>query len=72
VPDPDYRIPIVLLGSYIAGQIWNFFYLRYYSNPAFYNCFVGGASALVYNENLLAAAPLGFLGLLLLFQVLSK
>ncbi|KAI5665255.1 hypothetical protein M9H77_24578 [Catharanthus roseus] len=41
VPDPDYRIPIVLLG------------------------FAGG---LVYADNLLAAAPVGLLGLLLLFQ----
>ncbi|XP_024979836.1 uncharacterized protein LOC112516834 [Cynara cardunculus var. scolymus] len=41
VPDPDYRIPIVLLG--LAG-------------------------GLVYNDNLLAAAPAGLLGLLLLFQ----
>lgn len=41
VPDPDYRIPIVLLG--LAG-------------------------GLVYNDNLLAAAPVGLLGLLLLFQ----
>lgn len=41
VPDPDYRIPIVLLG---------------------------GAAALIYTDNLLAAAPIGLLGLLLLFQ----
>lgn len=41
VPEPDYRIPIVLLG---------------------------GAAALVYVDNLLAAAPVGLLGLLLLFQ----
>lgn len=41
VPDPDYRIPIALLG---------------------------GAGALVYTDNLLAAAPVGLLGLLLLFQ----
>lgn len=41
IPDPDYRIPIVLLG------------------------FAGG---LVYGDNLLAAAPVGLLGLLLLFQ----
>ncbi|CAA6660794.1 unnamed protein product [Spirodela intermedia] len=41
IPDPDYRIPLVLLGS--AG--W-----------------------LVYQDNLLTAAPVGLLGLLLLFQ----
>ncbi|KAK9071345.1 hypothetical protein SSX86_009913 [Deinandra increscens subsp. villosa] len=41
VPDPDYRIPIVLLG--LAGGF-------------------------VYGDNLLAAAPVGLLGLLLLFQ----
>lgn len=41
VPDPDYRIPIVLLGA---------------------------AGALVYNDNLLAAVPVGLLGLLLLVQ----
>ncbi|KAI5072384.1 hypothetical protein GOP47_0012490 [Adiantum capillus-veneris] len=41
VPEPDYRIPIVLLG---------------------------GAAALVYADNMLAAAPVGLLGLLLLFQ----
>ncbi|KAM0933311.1 hypothetical protein DsansV1_C35g0227631 [Dioscorea sansibarensis] len=41
IPDPDYRIPIVLLG--LAGIF-------------------------VYQENLLAAAPVGLLGLLLLFQ----
>ena len=36
----------------------------------FCNHLLGGASALVYSENLLAAAPLGILGLLLLFQVI--
>lgn len=41
VPDPDYRIPVVLLG--LAG-------------------------GLGYTDNLLAAAPVGLLGLLLLFQ----
>ncbi|XP_030511282.1 uncharacterized protein LOC115725803 [Rhodamnia argentea] len=41
VPDPDYRIPIVLLG--VAG-------------------------GLAYTNNLLPAAPVGLLGLLLLFQ----
>ncbi|XP_039143875.1 uncharacterized protein LOC120280983 isoform X2 [Dioscorea cayenensis subsp. rotundata] len=41
IPDPDYRIPIVLLG--LAGIF-------------------------VYQENLLVAAPVGLLGLLLLFQ----
>ncbi|KAJ8753221.1 hypothetical protein K2173_017823 [Erythroxylum novogranatense] len=41
VPDPDYRIPVVLLG--LAG-------------------------GLTYTNNLLPAAPVGFLGLLLLFQ----
>ncbi|GAV68348.1 DUF3119 domain-containing protein [Cephalotus follicularis] len=41
IPDPDYRIPIVLLG------------------------FSGG---LAYTNNLLPAAPVGLLGLLLLFQ----
>ncbi|VFQ61167.1 unnamed protein product [Cuscuta campestris] len=41
VPDPDYRIPIVLLGT---------------------------AGVLIYTDNLLAAAPTGLLGLLLLFQ----
>ncbi|OMO81105.1 hypothetical protein CCACVL1_12603 [Corchorus capsularis] len=41
VPDPDYRIPIVLLG--LAG-------------------------GLTYTNNLLPAAPVGLLGLLLLFQ----
>ncbi|CAH9125013.1 unnamed protein product [Cuscuta epithymum] len=41
VPDPDYRIPIVLLGT---------------------------AGCLIYTHNLLAAAPAGLLGLLLLFQ----
>ncbi|KAA3476921.1 Cobyrinic acid A,C-diamide synthase [Gossypium australe] len=41
VPDPDYRIPFVLLG--LAG-------------------------GLVYTDNLLSAAPVGLLGLLLLFQ----
>ncbi|KAK3152725.1 hypothetical protein QOZ80_2BG0162740 [Eleusine coracana subsp. coracana] len=41
VPDPDYRLPIVILG--IAG-------------------------GLAYSDNLLAAAPVGLLGLLLLFQ----
>ncbi|KAI8565600.1 hypothetical protein RHMOL_Rhmol03G0272800 [Rhododendron molle] len=41
IPDPDYRIPIVLLG------------------------FAGG---LVYTNNILPAAPVGLLGLLLLFQ----
>ncbi|RAL50919.1 hypothetical protein DM860_005275 [Cuscuta australis] len=41
VPDPDYRIPIVLLGT---------------------------ACVLIYTDNLLAAAPTGLLGLLLLFQ----
>ncbi|KAL6992059.1 hypothetical protein U1Q18_010170 [Sarracenia purpurea var. burkii] len=41
IPDPDYRIPIVLLG--FAGD-------------------------LVYTNNLLPAAPVGLLGLLLLFQ----
>ncbi|KAI4377341.1 hypothetical protein MLD38_014986 [Melastoma candidum] len=41
VPEPDYRIPIVLLG------------------------FAGG---LAYSNNLLPAAPVGLLGLLLLFQ----
>lgn len=30
---------------------------------------LGGAGALVYTDNLLAAAPVGLLGLLLLFQV---
>ncbi|XWS72920.1 hypothetical protein CRYUN_Cryun02cG0081000 [Craigia yunnanensis] len=40
-PDPDYRVPIVLLG--IAG-------------------------GLAYTDNLLPAAPVGLLGLLLLFQ----
>ncbi|KAG8491647.1 hypothetical protein CXB51_014999 [Gossypium anomalum] len=42
VPDPDYRIPFVLLG--LAG-------------------------GLVYTDNLLPAAPVGLLGLLLLFQL---
>ncbi|XXG45699.1 hypothetical protein AAC387_Pa02g0710 [Persea americana] len=42
IPDPDYRIPAVLLG--LAG-------------------------VLVYKDNLLSAAPVGLLGLLLLFQV---
>lgn len=41
VPDPDYRIPIVLLGA---------------------------AGGLAYTNNLLPAAPVGLLGLLLLFQ----
>ncbi|KAK6236208.1 hypothetical protein SCA6_011545 [Theobroma cacao] len=41
IPDPDYRIPIVLLG--LAG-------------------------GLAYSNNLLPAAPVGLLGLLLLFQ----
>ncbi|KAJ4837664.1 hypothetical protein Tsubulata_013875 [Turnera subulata] len=41
VPDPDYRIPVVLLG--LAG-------------------------GLAYTDNLLPAAPVGLLGLLLLFQ----
>ncbi|KAG2657747.1 hypothetical protein PVAP13_1KG170800 [Panicum virgatum] len=41
VPDPDYRLPIAILG--IAG-------------------------AFAYADNLLAAAPVGLLGLLLLFQ----
>lgn len=41
IPDPDYRIPIVLLG------------------------FAGG---LAYTNNILPAAPVGLLGLLLLFQ----
>ncbi|PIA65689.1 hypothetical protein AQUCO_00100885v1, partial [Aquilegia coerulea] len=41
IPDPDYRIPVVLLG--LAG-------------------------GLAYTDNLLAAAPVGLLGLLLLFQ----
>ncbi|XP_019159822.1 PREDICTED: uncharacterized protein LOC109156417 isoform X1 [Ipomoea nil] len=41
VPDPDYRIPVVLLGA---------------------------AGTLIYTDNLLAAAPIGLLGLLLLFQ----
>ncbi|KAH9761834.1 hypothetical protein KPL70_000586 [Citrus sinensis] len=41
VPDPDYRIPIVLIG--VAG-------------------------GLAYTNNLLPAAPVGLLGLLLLFQ----
>ncbi|PSS36246.1 Guanine nucleotide-binding protein-like 3-like protein [Actinidia chinensis var. chinensis] len=41
IPDPDYRIPVVLLG------------------------FAGG---LVYTNNILPAAPVGLLGLLLLFQ----
>ncbi|XP_020099613.1 uncharacterized protein LOC109718034 isoform X3 [Ananas comosus] len=41
VPDPDYRIPIVLLGI---------------------------SAGFVYLDNLLAAAPVGLLGLLLLFQ----
>lgn len=41
IPDPDYRIPVVLLG------------------------FAGG---LAYADNLLASAPVGLLGLLLLFQ----
>ncbi|XP_042487065.1 uncharacterized protein LOC122067300 [Macadamia integrifolia] len=41
IPDPDYRIPIVLLG--LAG-------------------------GLVYTDNLVAATPIGLLGLLLLFQ----
>ncbi|KAM7265091.1 hypothetical protein ACFE04_002774 [Oxalis oulophora] len=41
IPDPDYRIPIVLLG--LAG-------------------------GLAYSDNLLTAAPVGLLGLLLLFQ----
>ncbi|RRT57730.1 hypothetical protein B296_00012874 [Ensete ventricosum] len=42
IPEPDYRIPVVLLG--IAG-------------------------GLVYQDNLLPAATIGLLGLLLLFQV---
>ncbi|CAH9068597.1 unnamed protein product [Cuscuta europaea] len=42
VPDPDYRIPVVLLGT---------------------------AGCLIYTNNLLAAAPAGLLGLLLLFQM---
>ncbi|KAL8189619.1 hypothetical protein R6Q57_029185 [Mikania cordata] len=41
IPDPDYRIPTVLVG--LAG-------------------------GLVYGDNLIAAAPVGLLGLLLLFQ----
>lgn len=41
IPDPDYRIPLVLLGT---------------------------AGALVYGDNLLPAAPIGLLGLLLLVQ----
>eukprot|EP01018_Ginkgo_biloba_P010506 Gb_14096 [translate_table: standard] len=41
VPDPDYRIPVVLSG--LAG-------------------------ALIYKDNLLLAAPIGLLGLLLFFQ----
>ncbi|XP_071686121.1 uncharacterized protein [Rutidosis leptorrhynchoides] len=41
IPDPDYRIPVVLLG--VSGL-------------------------LVYQDNLIAAAPVGLLGLLLLFQ----
>ncbi|KAK9697818.1 hypothetical protein RND81_08G063400 [Saponaria officinalis] len=41
VPDPDYQIPIVLLGA---------------------------AGGLVYSENLIAAVPIGLLGLLLLVQ----
>ncbi|WVZ76916.1 hypothetical protein U9M48_024834 [Paspalum notatum var. saurae] len=44
VPDPDYRLPIAILG--IAGGF-------------------------AYADNLLAAAPVGLLGLLLLFQVFS-
>nr|DAD27155.1 TPA_asm: hypothetical protein HUJ06_028623 [Nelumbo nucifera] len=43
IPDPDYRIPVVLLG--LSG-------------------------GLVYTNNLLPAAPIGLLGLLLLFQVM--
>ncbi|KAF9613508.1 hypothetical protein IFM89_008355, partial [Coptis chinensis] len=41
IPEPDYRIPVVLIG--VAG-------------------------GLAYVDNLLAAAPIGLLGLLLLFQ----
>ncbi|KAL3839831.1 hypothetical protein ACJIZ3_024422 [Penstemon smallii] len=41
IPDPDYRIPVVLLGT---------------------------AGAFVYADNLLAAVPIGLLGLLLLVQ----
>ena len=41
VPDPDYRLPIAILGM---------------------------AGAFAYADNLLAAAPVGLLGLLLLFQ----
>ncbi|XP_057537465.1 uncharacterized protein LOC130815122 isoform X1 [Amaranthus tricolor] len=41
VPDPDYRIPIVLLGA---------------------------AGALIYSDNIVAAVPVGLLGLLLLVQ----
>ncbi|KAL0552780.1 hypothetical protein IC582_011905 [Cucumis melo] len=41
IPDPDYRIPIVLLGA---------------------------AGGLAYTDNLLAAVPIGLLGLLLLVQ----
>lgn len=41
IPDPDYRIPIVLLGA---------------------------TGALVYTDNLVAAVPVGLLGLLLLVQ----
>ncbi|XP_024380813.1 uncharacterized protein [Physcomitrium patens] len=41
IPDPDYRIPIILLGT---------------------------AGALLYQDNLLPAAPIGLLGLLLLVQ----
>ncbi|CAN6237827.1 unnamed protein product [Urochloa humidicola] len=45
VPDPDYRLPIAILGE--LGRI---------------------AGAFAYADNLLAAAPVGLLGLLLLFQ----
>uniref|UniRef100_A0A803LHB1 DUF3119 family protein n=1 Tax=Chenopodium quinoa TaxID=63459 RepID=A0A803LHB1_CHEQI len=45
VPEPDYRIPIVLLGA---------------------------TGALVYTDNLVAAVPVGLLGLLLLVQIVLQ
>ncbi|KAH7572402.1 hypothetical protein JRO89_XS04G0250500 [Xanthoceras sorbifolium] len=77
IPDPDYRIPVVLLGT---DQVFWFQLLLkcedvdcMIANPiaqftdldVLDACLAGG---LAYTNNLLPAAPVGLLGLLLLFQ----
>lgn len=92
VPDPDYRIPIVLLGEFPINKFSHSRYapctimhlvlpyctqkmlqaIYYLTNflllaPNIFD--IGIAGGFAYQDNLLPAATVGLLGLLLLFQV---